>query len=75
VRMPMVLAAVASNVDTNVPFWVWPRLGLSLALHLNSIDNRTINRDLVTGWTTDAGAQVLLPNWDLIWPVVHEMFP
>jgi LCP family protein required for cell wall assembly len=75
VRMPLVLAAVASNVDTNVPFWVWPRLGLSLALHLNSIDNRTINRDMVTGWTTDAGAQVLLPNWELIWPVVQEMFP
>ncbi|HWQ45502.1 MAG TPA: LCP family protein [Longilinea sp.] len=74
-RIPFIFAAVASNVDTNLPIWVWPRLGMSLALHLNSIDNRTIDRDMVTGWTTDGGAQVLLPNWELIWPVVQEMFP
>ena len=40
----------------------------------DGIDNRTITREMVNPWTTDQGANVLLPNWDAINPVLLEMF-
>jgi len=33
-----------------------------------------ITREMVNPWTTDLGANVLLPNWDAINPVLLEMF-
>jgi polyisoprenyl-teichoic acid--peptidoglycan teichoic acid transferase len=74
-RLPGVILAINRSVDTNVPIWHWPRLGLAL-LRAGSggIDNRIISRDLVTPFTTPAGAQVLRPEWDRINPVLFEMF-
>jgi LCP family protein required for cell wall assembly len=74
-KLPAVMAALVKAVDTNIPVWQWPRLGLALLrAGSNGIDNRTLDRDMVTPWTTDQGAQVLLPNWDAINPVLMEMF-
>jgi LCP family protein required for cell wall assembly len=74
-RLPGVLAATVRAVDTNIPIWQWPRLGLAFALiGPGGIDARTLDRTMVTGWTTDLGAAVLLPNWDAIMPLVREMF-
>jgi LCP family protein required for cell wall assembly len=74
-RLPAVLLALSHSIDTNVPAWQWPRLGLALLrLGPGGIDSRTITREMVTPFVTDQGADVLLPNWDRINPVLMEMF-
>jgi polyisoprenyl-teichoic acid--peptidoglycan teichoic acid transferase len=74
-RLPGVLKAAAQVTDTNLPVWQWPRLGFAvLRAGPDGIDNRTIRREMVNPFTTSAGANVLLPNWDLINPVLLEMF-
>lgn len=74
-RLPAALAATLRAIDTNIPIWQWPRLGLAFALiGPNGIDARTLERSMVTPWVTENGAAVLLPNWDLIMPLVREMF-
>ena len=75
IRIPAVVRTVLASVDTNVPWWQWPRLGLTLLrVGPDGVDNRTIDRDMTTPFTTDLGANVLLPNWSLINPVLMEMF-
>ena len=75
VRLPAVLASISNAVDTNLPFWLWPRLATTmLRVGPDGIDNRTIARTMVTPFTTNQGAMVLLPNWDAINPVLLEMF-
>jgi LCP family protein required for cell wall assembly len=75
VRIPVVAAAVFRVVDTNIPVYLWPRLGLAvLRAAPGGLDNRTLDRSMVTGFTTDGGAQVLAPNWDAINPLLMEMF-
>jgi LCP family protein required for cell wall assembly len=76
-RLPAVLQAAMSSVDTNLPAWQLPRLGFAFlrAALTGSLDARTISREMTTPYVTDGGAQVLLPNWELINPYVKEMFP
>ncbi len=74
-RLPGVLVALSHSIDTNVPIWQWPRLGVALLrLGPAGIDSRTITREMVTPYITEQGADVLLPNWDRINPVLLEMF-
>lgn len=74
-RLPAVLLAFSQATDTNVPFLLWPRLGLAvLRAGPEGIDNRTISREMAVPFTTSDGAQVLLPEWSLINPVLLEMF-
>lgn len=76
VRAPRIAAAVFQMVDTNLPIWHWPRIGLALAraVLFGGIDSRTLDRQMAAPFVTNEGAQVLLPNWDLINPLVREMF-
>lgn len=75
-RLPAVAAVSMRVVDTNLPVWQWPRLGLALlrATLTGNIDSCTIEREMVTPYVTAGGGQVLLPNWDLIHPLIAEMF-
>lgn len=75
-RWPGIVKALSSAVKTNVPFYDWPRLGLALlrAALTDRIDSHVIDRDYVTPYTTDQGANILLPNWDAIHPLVVELF-
>lgn len=74
-RIPAVVRAGLRSVDTNLPVWMWPRMLLAfLWVGPEGIDSRFITRDMVTPFTTDQGAQVLLPRWELIRPLVDEMF-
>jgi LCP family protein required for cell wall assembly len=75
IKIPRVLAAVSQTVDTNIPIWHWPRLGVALLrLGPDGLDARSISRAMVTPFTTAGGAQVLGPRWDQINPVLLEMF-
>ncbi|HVN56170.1 MAG TPA: LCP family protein [Anaerolineaceae bacterium] len=74
-RVPAVFAAVMRNLDTNIPLWQWPRLGLALLrAGPQGIDNHTLTREMVQPFTTSGGAQVLGPNWDRIRPQVRDIF-
>ena len=74
-RLPAVLVAAARSIDTNVPVWLWPRLGFTLLrVGPSRIDSRSISREMVTPTITNQGADVLLPNWERINPVLLEMF-
>lgn len=74
-RLPAVYVALRRNLHTNVPLWIWPRLGFTaLRMGVSELDSRTISREMVTPFTTSEGANVLLPNWTLINLVVQEMF-
>ncbi len=74
-RLPSVLVNLSAAVDTNIPFWQWPRLAFSLLrAHWFGVDARTISLDMVTPWTTSGGAQVLSPNWETINPFLNDMF-
>jgi LCP family protein required for cell wall assembly len=74
-RLPQVYLALSKAVQTNVPIWEWPRLGMALLrVGPQGIDSRTVNREMVTPFITSGGADVLGPNWDKIRPVVSEMF-
>jgi hypothetical protein len=75
VRLPGTVIATFSAVETDVPPVIWPRLGLALLrAGPDGIDNRSIGREMVTGFTTENGAAVLVPNWDLIGPLIAELF-
>jgi len=74
-RLPAIAVTGIQAVDTNLPVWHWPRIGLALLrAGSDGIDNRTITREMVLPFTTDDGAQVLAPNWEQIRPVVRELF-
>jgi hypothetical protein len=74
-RIPSALAAFPGFLDTNLPVWVWPRLGLALLrLGQDGIDSRVITREMTNPFTTSEGAQVLGPNWEAINPMIKEMF-
>jgi len=54
---------------------MWPRLGLILLYTgPNNISESIITREMVTPFTTDQGANVLLPNWDLIHNLIGQVF-
>lgn len=74
-RIPAIATAFFNTVDTNLPVWEWPRLSLALVrAGRDGIDMRTLTREMTRPFTTDGGAQVLGPNWDLIRPMIQEMF-
>lgn len=69
------IISLTQAVDTNIPFWQWPRLLFALLrAFLFGIDSETITREMVTPFQTSQGAQVLAPNWDLINPLLKRMF-
>jgi LCP family protein required for cell wall assembly len=75
-RIPAAMLALAGAVDTNLPIWHLPRVGLVFvrASLFEGFDARSIPREATTSWVTENGAQVLLPNWDVIRSLVREMF-
>lgn len=74
-RLPQIMTSSSEFIDTDIPVWLWPRLGLAMARGgISGIDNRTISREMTTPFVTTGGAQVLAPNWELIRPVLTEMF-
>jgi len=74
-RFPSVVEAAFRAVDTNIPIWLYPRLGLAiLRAGTSGFDSRVIDREMVTPFTTEQGAAVLLPQWEIIYQLIDEMF-
>ena len=73
--LPQTLGIISRMVDTDVPIWLWPRVGIAiLRVGPDEIDNRIISREMVNPFTTEGGAQVLAPNWVEINPVLMDIF-
>jgi LCP family protein required for cell wall assembly len=74
-RLPAVAAALTGAIDTDIPVWLWPRLGLALLrVGPDGIASQSISREMVTPMTTDQGAAVLLPDWQQINPLLLQLF-
>jgi LCP family protein required for cell wall assembly len=74
-RLPIAMVQLYSAMDSNLPAWIWPRYVFALSrLGLQAIDARMISRDMVKGFSTSEGAQVLAPEWNRINPLLLEMF-
>ncbi len=74
-RLPGVIRAVWQAVDTNLPVWLWPRWLMNFVwVKPDGIDFHTVSREMVTPFTTDQGANVLLPDWSQILPLVDDVF-
>jgi len=72
-HLPEILLTLSNAMDTNIPFWNWPRLALALVRgSITGIESFTIDRNMVTPMVTSEGAQVLLPRWDVIHPLIHQ---
>ncbi|HAY84748.1 MAG TPA: hypothetical protein DCY42_07440 [Chloroflexi bacterium] len=75
-RAPQIVLALLETIDTNIPIWKMPRLAAAM-LHsflFEKIEFVLIQREMVTPWVTSGGAQVLLPDWPRIRPVLQEAF-
>jgi LCP family protein required for cell wall assembly len=74
-NIPQTLDAFSSFIETDIPIWLWPRLAFALLrLGPEGLDARIITREMTNPFTTSGGAQVLAPNWELINPVLMEIF-
>jgi LCP family protein required for cell wall assembly len=74
-NIPEILPLVFEMVDTNIPWHKWIYLGVTmLRVGQDGIDTRVITREMTFPFTTENGAQVLAPNWQVINPVILEMF-
>ena len=74
-KIPQLMMTIPNAIETNIPLWQYPRLGLALIrANMVGIDSQTINADMVVPFVTSGGAQVLAPNWDAINPVLLEIF-
>ena len=74
-RIPVIIPAVLKAVDTNIPAYALPRVIYGFAFSaVFGFDAQTLDRNWVTPWVTNEGAQVLLPNWDLILPAIDQIF-
>ena len=73
--IPSVIMTTFSAMDSNMPIWQIPRLGLILLrVGITNIDAQIIDRDMTIPTITEQGASVLLPNWQRINPLIHQMF-
>lgn len=74
-HIPSLIGSISRSVDTNIPVYLYPRLVFTfIRTNPEDIDFRIISREMVTPFTTDGGAAVLAPNWDLIHPLIRELF-
>lgn len=73
-KTPQSILAIRNAVDTNIPIWQLPRILYTLLrVGPENINSYSISREMVQPFTTEGGAQVLSPNWELIKPLVSEM--
>lgn len=74
-QLPSFLRSLTDTLETDIPLWQLPRLLFALMRSVFfGMDSRTITPEMVMPFITDGGAQVLAPNWDLINPLLEEMF-
>jgi len=73
--LPAVYQAFSEHVDTDLTIIQMLTLAPAiLRVGPEGIEHRIIDREMTQTWTTPTGGAVLLPRWELINPVVQELF-
>jgi polyisoprenyl-teichoic acid--peptidoglycan teichoic acid transferase len=73
-RLPLIYAAFQKTVDTNLSIWQLANIGVTIVrVGPANINSNVLPREDTTP-TVINGAQVLLPRWDLIHPLVDQLF-
>ncbi len=74
-RLPDMYAAFSGAVDSNLSLPQLARLGLAvLRVGPDGLEHFVLDQEMVTPYTTPAGAYVLAPRWEVIQPAVRQMF-
>jgi len=74
-KIPASWQTVNQYLDTDIPLWKLPQFAFAvLRVGPEGIDSRIISRDMVVPFTSSGGAAVLAPNWEVINPVLMELF-
>jgi len=74
VRSPLILAEYNKTVDTNLSFWQLANTGMTvLRLGPGKIESNVLAREDTTP-ANIGGAQVLLPVWERINPLIDQLF-
>ncbi len=74
-RLPAVLRAVVRNVDTNLGPVELTKLSVTaVRVGVDGIEHRVIDRNMTRPWTTPTGGAVLVPRWEVIDPLMAELF-
>lgn len=75
-NLPGILIASLDTIDTDIPIWQLPRVAVAVlrSYLTDQIEFVIIQREMVVPWLTPAGAQVLLPDWAQIQPLVRKEF-
>lgn len=75
-RIPGMVKALNDAVSSNVPLIYYPRIAYSMLFsYIKGFDMQSLDRNtMVTPWVTNEGAQVLLPVWDNINPMIDKYF-
>ena len=73
--LPVIYRVVTDNVDTDVSFPDVLLLAPTLfRVGPDGIEHYVIDREMTRPWTTPTGGAVLLPRWEVIIPLVQELF-
>ncbi len=74
-RLPKVILTALQVIDTDLPWWQLPRLGMAiLRAGPDGINRYIVGREMVSPIITDQGASVLLPDWQQIQQLVDKIF-
>jgi LCP family protein required for cell wall assembly len=74
-RLPAAYQAFVRHVDTDLRIWELVLTAITLLrVGPDGIEHHTIDREMVSPWTTPTGGAVLLPDWERIAPVVQNLF-
>jgi anionic cell wall polymer biosynthesis LytR-Cps2A-Psr (LCP) family protein len=74
-HLPAVFEAIFTRVDTDLRPWEMLNMGVTLLrVGPEGIEHHVIDREMVSPWTTPSGGAVLLPNWELIGPLIQQVF-
>ncbi len=74
-RLPAAFWAVTEHLETNLGPVEMVRLSVTaLMVGEDGMEHHVIDRDMTRPWTTPTGGAVLLPRWEMIDPLVEDLF-
>jgi len=74
-RLPALYLAVMNNLDTDLTGKDLVLLAPTLyRAGPDGIEHHVVDYEMTQPWTTPSGGAVLLPRWEAIHPLIHELF-
>ncbi len=74
-KLPSLFATMGNMVKTDITLdEMWELAQLAPQVDLDNIKSVVIQKPMVVGHRTENGASVQLPKWDLIRPVIEDLF-